>query len=125
MSLNSGEQVYQALDQTRYDIRRYDPKDDLVRLAQDASGIDVALIILHGRLGEDGTIQGLLERLNIPYQGSGVLGSAIAMNGPEQATLPAGWASGAPVPGYVPGRAAESRGVAARTGVPGRRQTGA
>jgi D-alanine-D-alanine ligase len=80
VSLKSGEQVYQALDKGKYDILRYDPRDDLVRLAQDASQIDVALIILHGRLGEDGTIQGLLESLSIPYQGSGVLGSAIAMN---------------------------------------------
>lgn len=80
VSLKSGEQVFRALDPSRYDIRRYDPRDDLVRLAQDASKIDVALIILHGRLGEDGTIQGLLDSLSIPYQGSGVLGSAIAMN---------------------------------------------
>lgn len=80
VSLKSGDQVFRSLDQDRYDVLRYDPKDDLVRLAQDASRIDVALIILHGRLGEDGTIQGLLESLNIPYQGSGVLGSAIAMN---------------------------------------------
>lgn len=80
VSLKSGDQVFQALDKARYEILRYDPRDDLVRLTQDASRIDVALIILHGRLGEDGTIQGLLESLEIPYQGSGVLGSAIAMN---------------------------------------------
>ncbi|MCU0573864.1 MAG: D-alanine--D-alanine ligase [Syntrophobacteraceae bacterium] len=80
VSLKSGEQVFRALDPWRYDVLRYDPRDDLVRLAQDASRIDVALIILHGRLGEDGTIQGLLDSLSIPYQGSGVLGSAIAMN---------------------------------------------
>jgi len=80
VSLKSGEQVFRALDPSRYDVLRYDPKDDLVRLAQDASKIDVALIILHGRLGEDGTIQGLLDSLSIPYQGSGVLGSAVAMN---------------------------------------------
>mgnify|MGYP005851788569 FL=1 len=80
VSLKSGEQVFRALDMSRYEVLRYDPRDDLVRLAQDASKIDVALIILHGRLGEDGTIQGLLDSLSIPYQGSGVLGSAIAMN---------------------------------------------
>jgi len=80
VSLKSGDQVYQALDKEKYDILRYDPRDDLVRLAQDCSTIDVALIILHGRMGEDGTIQGLLDSLGIPYQGSGVLGSAIAMN---------------------------------------------
>ncbi len=80
VSLKSGEQVFQVLDKERYDILRYDPRDDLPRLARDAPNIDVALIILHGRLGEDGTIQGFLDLLNIPYQGSGVLGSALAMN---------------------------------------------
>lgn len=80
VSLKSGEQVYQALNKDRYEVLRYDPRDDLPRLAGDAGRIDVALIILHGRLGEDGTIQGLLDSLGIPYQGSGVLGSALAMN---------------------------------------------
>ncbi len=80
VSLGSGEQVFRALDKSRYDILRYDPATDLPLLAKDAKRIDVALIILHGRMGEDGTIQGLLDSLGIPYQGSGVLGSAIAMN---------------------------------------------
>jgi len=80
VSLKSGGQVYAALNKDKYDVQRYDPRDDLPRLAQDASSIDVALIILHGRLGEDGTVQGFLECLGIPYQGSGVLGSAVAMN---------------------------------------------
>jgi D-alanine-D-alanine ligase len=80
VSLKSGEQVLSVLDKDRYEVFRYDPRDDLPRLAQDAANIDVALIILHGRLGEDGTIQGFLDLLNIPYQGSGVLGSALAMN---------------------------------------------
>jgi D-alanine-D-alanine ligase len=80
VSLKSGNQVFEALDKDRYDILRYDPQDDLLRLAHDAGKIDVALVILHGRQGEDGTIQGLLDCLGIPYQGSGVLGSALAMN---------------------------------------------
>ncbi|MGA2401330.1 MAG: D-alanine--D-alanine ligase [Syntrophobacteraceae bacterium] len=80
VSLESGEQVFRALDISRYEILRYDPATDLPLLARDAQRIDVALIILHGRMGEDGTIQGLLDSLEIPYQGSGVLGSAIAMN---------------------------------------------
>ena len=46
----------------------------------DADHIDAALIILHGPFGEDGTMQGLLDLLDIPYQGAGVLGSAMAMN---------------------------------------------
>jgi len=80
VSLKSGEQVSRSLNQDKYAVRHYDPRDDLPLLAQHASEIDVALIILHGRMGEDGTIQGLLDSLGIPYQGSGVLGSAIAMN---------------------------------------------
>jgi D-alanine-D-alanine ligase len=80
VSLNSGRQVYEALDKDKYDILRYDPRSDLPRLMADAPRIDVALIILHGAFGEDGTVQGLLDLLNIPYQGSGVLGSALAMN---------------------------------------------
>jgi len=80
VSLNSGDQVYEALDKEKYNVLRYDPKTDLVRLVEDAPNIDAALIILHGPYGEDGTIQGLLELLNIPYQGSGVLGSSLAMN---------------------------------------------
>ncbi len=80
VSLKSGNQVYQALDKERYQVLRYDPRDDLPRLAREADSIDVALIILHGRLGEDGTVQGFLDLLDIPYQGSGVLGSAVAMN---------------------------------------------
>lgn len=80
VSINSGNQVYDVLDKDRYHVLRYDPKTDLARLVADAPRIDVALIILHGPYGEDGTVQGLLELLNIPYQGSGVLGSALAMN---------------------------------------------
>ena len=80
VSLNSGNQVYDALDKDKYDIVRYDPKTDLPRLVADAEKIDVALIILHGPNGEDGTVQGLLDLLKIPYQGSGVLGSSVAMN---------------------------------------------
>jgi len=80
VSLKSGEQVFRALDKLRYEVLRYDPATDLPLLAKDAQRIDGALIILHGRMGEDGTIQGLLDSLGIPYQGSGVLGSAIAMN---------------------------------------------
>ena len=99
VSLNSGEQVYEALDKNRYDIRRYDPKTDLPRLIQDASEIDAALIILHGPYGEDGTVQGLLELLHIPYQGSGVLGSSLAMN--KAAAKQMYEKAGIPVPPYV------------------------
>ena len=80
VSIASGNQVFEALDSEKYNIIRYDPKTDLPRLVEDAPKIDAALIILHGPMGEDGTIQGLLDLLEIPYQGSGVLGSAIGMN---------------------------------------------
>jgi len=80
VSLNSGKQVFEALDKNKYDIVTYDPKTDIPRLVNDAERIDCALIILHGPYGEDGTVQGLLDLLNIPYQGAGVLGSAVAMN---------------------------------------------
>ena len=81
VSLKSGAQVYQALNKDKYDIRRYDPLTDLERLVRDARELDAALIIMHGRGGEDGSMQGLLDLLEgIPYQGSGVLASALAMD---------------------------------------------
>ena len=80
VSISSGNQVYEALSHDKYDIIRYDPKTDLPKLVADAPKIDAALIILHGPFGEDGTVQGLLDLLEIPYQGSGVLGSALGMN---------------------------------------------
>jgi D-alanine-D-alanine ligase len=80
VSLKSGDQVLAALDKAKYDIKRYDPKTDLNQLIADAPSLDVALIIMHGRWGEDGTIQGLLDLLELPYQGSGVMASAVAMN---------------------------------------------
>jgi D-alanine-D-alanine ligase len=80
VSISSGDQVYEALDHNKYNIIRYDPKSDLSQLVMDAPKIDAALIILHGPFGEDGTVQGLLDLLDIPYQGSGVLGSALGMN---------------------------------------------
>ena len=80
VSLNSGRQVFQALDKAKYNVVCYDPLTDIPKLVAEASGIDMALIILHGPYGEDGTIQGLLQLLDIPFQGSGVLGSALSMN---------------------------------------------
>jgi D-alanine-D-alanine ligase len=99
VSLKSGDQVYAALDKDKYRVIRYDPKTDLSRLVADASSIDVALIILHGPFGEDGTVQGLLELLDIPYQGSGVLGSAIAMDKLVSKQLYE--RSGIPTPTYI------------------------
>jgi len=69
-----------AIDREKYEVHRYDPKTDLARLATEAGKINVAFILLHGIHGEDGTVQGYLDLLGIPYQGSGVLGSALAMD---------------------------------------------
>jgi len=80
VSLKSGDQVCDGLSKIKYNVLRYDPKTDIPRLIADAKKIDIALIILHGIYGEDGTVQGMLDLLNIPYQGSGTLGSSIAMN---------------------------------------------
>jgi D-alanine-D-alanine ligase len=80
VSLKSGQQVFQSLDKNKYDVLRYDTQTDLPKLVAEADRIDAALIILHGPFGEDGTVQGLLELLDIPYQGAGVLGSALSMN---------------------------------------------
>jgi D-alanine-D-alanine ligase len=102
VSVKGGDQVFEALDKDKYNITRYDPKYDLERLVADASGIDIALIILHGPYGEDGTVQGLLDLLSVPYQGSGVLGSALAMN--KLLTKQIYELSGIPSPPYLVAR---------------------
>ena len=80
VSIKSGNEVFNALDKNKYHIIRYDPKTDIAKIVADHSSIDIALIIMHGPYGEDGTIQGFLDLLGIPYQGSGVLASAVAMD---------------------------------------------
>ncbi len=79
ISLRTGEAVFKALKELGYRAVKIDVGRDVVsRIMEEA--IDVAFIALHGRYGEDGTIQGLLEIMGIPYTGSGVAASAIAMN---------------------------------------------
>ena len=80
VSLKGASEVEKALDSQKYDVQRYDPATDLPQLAADAINIDFAFILLHGPFGEDGTMQGMLDLLEIPYQGAGVLGSAMAMD---------------------------------------------
>lgn len=80
VSLRGAAGVERALDPDKYEVVRYDPATDLARIANDAARIDVAFLLLHGVNGEDGTIQGFLDLLGIPYQGAGVLGSALAMD---------------------------------------------
>lgn len=81
VSLNGAAQVEKALltDQ-KYSVRRFDTATELPALVAAKDEIDFAFILLHGLQGEDGTMQGLLDLLSIPHQGSGVLGSAIAMD---------------------------------------------
>jgi D-alanine-D-alanine ligase len=79
VSIKTGEAVLEALKQRGHDaIPIYVDRDIDVALRQER--IDVAFIALHGRWGEDGCIQGLLETLGIPYTGSDVLSSALAMH---------------------------------------------
>ena len=79
VSLVSGAAVLGALERLGVDAHGIDRGDDVFdRIARGA--FDRALIVLHGRGGEDGTIQGALDVLGIPYTGSGVLGSALAMD---------------------------------------------
>jgi D-alanine-D-alanine ligase len=79
VSLKSGLAVHQALLGLGYDSTAIDVRHDVAALLRDER-IEVAFIALHGRYGEDGCIQGLLELLQIPYTGSGVLASALAMH---------------------------------------------
>lgn len=79
VSLRSGQAVYQALLDAGVDAEAIDVGHDIAtRLA--AGRFDRAFIALHGRGGEDGSIQGLLEWMQIPYTGSGVLASALGMD---------------------------------------------
>jgi len=79
ISLMSGEGVLKALRARSVDAHAFDPAArDLSELKRD--GFARCFIVLHGRGGEDGTLQGALELLGIPYTGSGVLGSALAMD---------------------------------------------
>jgi D-alanine-D-alanine ligase len=78
VSLRSGENCYRALVSLGYHVVKIDAQRDVaLRLVE--QGVEVAFLALHGRYGEDGTVQGLLELLGIPYTGSGVLASALAM----------------------------------------------
>ncbi len=79
VSLMSGKGVYDALVSAGVDVTRFDPKEQSISELE-KGGFDRAFIALHGRYGEDGTIQGVLEYLKIPYTGPGVKASAVAMD---------------------------------------------
>mgnify|MGYP000882839768 FL=1 len=96
VSLNSGSRVLAALRRQGVNAHPFDPAEmplDALR------AFDRAFIALHGRHGEDGTIQGVLELMQIPYTGSGVMASALGMDKWRTKLL---WqASGLPVPAYA------------------------
>ncbi len=98
ISILSGTGVLAALRSRGVDAHPFDPAErDLVELRRE--GFDRCFIALHGRHGEDGTVQGALELLGIPYTGSGVLASSIAMD--KVMTKRIFEAEGLPTPKYV------------------------
>src|ERR1043165_9348674 len=80
ISLKTREGVARALEARRLDVARVVFAGEPVDITLRAANIDVAFLALHGRGGEDGCIQGMLELMGIPYTGSSVLGSALAMD---------------------------------------------
>src|SRR5262250_1792349 len=78
VSVNSGRACAEALERQGYRVTRIDVGRDIASVLQTLRP-DVALNMLHGRPGEDGTLQGVLEIAGIPYTHSGVLASALAM----------------------------------------------
>lgn len=96
ISLLSGNAVLAALKRQGVDAQAFDPTElELTDLRR----FDRAFIVLHGRGGEDGTLQGVLELMGLPYTGSGVLGSALSMD--KWRTKLVWQAAGIPVTDYV------------------------
>jgi len=116
VSLKSGTMVLNALRSRGVDAHGFDPRErDVAALAQER--FDRAFIALHGRFGEDGTVQGVLEWLGIPYTGSGVLASALAMD--KLRTKRIWQAEGLPTPPYaVLEQTTDLRAVAKKLGLP-------
>ena len=103
ISLRSGKACGDALESQGYRVTRVDVARDVAEVLARLKP-DVAFNVLHGRPGEDGTIQGILEILQIPYTHSGVLASALAMDKPAAKVVLA--AAGVPAPeGVVVSRA--------------------
>ena len=116
ISLLSGNAVLKALRERGVDAHPFDPAErnlhDLV-----TEGFARAFIALHGRFGEDGTVQGALETLRIPYTGSGVMASALAMD--KWRTKLVWCASGIPTPRYrVVDSSTDWMSVVAEVGLP-------
>jgi len=116
VSLKSGGMVLNALRSRGVDAHGFDPRErDVTALVQER--FDRAFIALHGRFGEDGTVQGVLEWLGIRYTGSGVLASALAMD--KLRTKRIWQAEGLPTAPYaVLTRESDLKAVARRLGTP-------
>jgi D-alanine-D-alanine ligase len=96
VSLRSGKACADALERTGYKVSGVDVNREIAATLRELKP-DAALNVLHGRPGEDGTLQGMLEVLGIPYSHSGVLASALAMQKETAKTVLKG--AGVPVPG--------------------------
>ena len=116
VSLKSGERVLAALKAKGVSAHAFDPKERAIGgLVEER--FDRAFVILHGRYGEDGTMQGALELLGIPYTGSGVLASALALD--KWHTKLVWQACGIPSPrSELLGRGSDMQAVATRLGLP-------
>ena len=118
ISLISGSGVLQALQSKGIDAHAFDPAErSLAELA--AEQFDRVFIALHGRYGEDGTLQGALELLGIPYTGSGVMASSVGM---DKVTTKIVWlAAGVPTPKYITiaaGAGVDADAIVAELGLP-------
>lgn len=116
ISLMSGAKVLEGLRTGGVDAHAFDPAErELIELKNEA--FDRVFIALHGRYGEDGTVQGALELMGIPYTGSGVMASALCMDKVRTKLI---WiACGLPTPKFEVVTAASSwRAVAGRLGLP-------
>ena len=98
VSLKSGAAVLAALQRSGVNAHAFDPAERSLQALAD-EGFDRAFIALHGRFGEDGTVQGALELMGIPYTGSGVLASALGMDKWRSKLV---WQSGGlPIPEFM------------------------
>lgn len=116
ISLLSGKAVLAALRERGVDAHAFDPAEKPIWAVKD-EGFARAFIILHGRHGEDGTVQGALELMGIPYTGSGVMASAVAMD--KWRTKLVWQAAGVPTPKFrILTAQSDLAAVAAELGLP-------
>lgn len=81
VSIMTGEEMIAHLDKSKYEVVAIKlNENNMSELCEKVRDIDIALLALHGKFGEDGTIQGVLETMGVPYTGSGILSSSICMD---------------------------------------------